>query len=320
MRKHIPYILLIWILSLSLLFSGCSILHGGDTGMNGPKRDFPEDIAITALCFHRFSTAMEPYYIMRPEEDGIHWYVSRDEEDPASGYMASNVITDASPAEAFSKALIDAGVLKWDGYSRSKPLPRGLLDGDNGFSLKLTLSDGSTLEARGSNIYPSNYSEIQALIYDTFEAHEDYSKYYPTSLPEEELKRIEIKIGSPYTSQYTPLYSVSLIESYKQWAVVLRDPRGEYLEAETIISAYAETEDPLPFDEYAGLLQKYDILAMNGTHDNWENQTNATFLQVFGFFEGDKMVEIHRTIDLDEYDGFIREFIGMTKTYYESVK
>ena len=70
--------------------------------------------------------------------------------------------------DAFFTSLAEAGVLTWDGFEKSKSLGKYVLDGDNGFEIKLLLSDGTTMHALGSNIYPAYYSEVSRLIFEQF--------------------------------------------------------------------------------------------------------------------------------------------------------
>lgn len=320
--KKLVIIFLILVLVLVPVLTGCGDKEGGDKPMTGKKREFPDDIAITSLKFQERSTAMLPYYIVRQEDDGYHWYVTTDDENLMNGNRPSNVVTDEAPVQELFRALLDAGILEWDGYNKSRSLGPGVRDGDSGFHLVLGLSDGSTLEAHGYNTYPDNYNEIEKIISEAFAPNQDYSEYYPTKMPEEQLASIDIKIGSPYESPASRMLKISLSAGWKQWAIVMKDPYGKYIDKEFTISAYDTTETPLPLEEFGQLLDKYDILSLNSVGRSPDNEDGDEYIQIFGYFEGDsqKLIDLHKSVKSEDYEDFIREFVDMTLAFYDTVK
>lgn len=285
-------------------------------------RAFPDDAQIVSFKWNHSGMAMEPYYILREEDDGWKWIISMDDENPEEGYHASIVVSDKADVEEFSRALIDAGILRWDGYYKSKSLGPYIQDGDDGFSLYLTLSDGSEMEAHGYNAFPKEYSEVSDIIYRYFSQHEDYSQYYPKQMPNAPLYRISIKMGSPYASQNDRFYRLELTPSWKQWIVELRDPHGDYLPEKTDIYEYGETEKELPLEDVKALLDKYDIISMNNETESWQWSEGMVYLDIWGYFdtEDDKMIELRQCVKEEDYADFIKEFIETSQNICKKMK
>lgn len=313
--------LLILISAVLLAFSGCGNSNGviadGKAGGKNIER-FADDAQIVAFKWNHSGSALEPYYIVKSEENGSRWLISIDGENPENAERVSNVLSDSSDLKAFSDALLAAGILKWDGFSMSRSLGKSVLDGDDGFSLEITFSDGNTLVANGYNAFPDNYSGITAIIRDTFKAHEDYSRYYPTVIPDDTaVDDLVIRIGSPFAPPNASgeQFKIELNESRKQWIVTLSDPKGRFLDKGTYISEYAEDTESLPFDKYTELLDRYGFFALNGQTEDFSSEKGDQYININGYFADGRCIEIRKTVNEDDYKAFITEFIEMTHKY-----
>lgn len=293
--------------------------NGGSTDMGR----FAKDATITYLKWNHRGTAMEPYYIVRTEDGGCRWLISYDEENPENGTRVSNMFTSEGDLKKFSDALIAAGIVKWDGFSKSSSLGDWILDGDDGFTLEIMFSDGNTMTASGYNSFPENYSEVVGIIMDTFRKHEDYSGYYPTELPADaEMTRISIKIGSPFalTNASGEKFNIELSTSWKKWIITLSDPRGRFLEKGTYINEYDDTEKSLHLEDYAKLLDKYGMFALNQQTEDYDFEKGDQYIDISGSFDNGKELMIRKNVTEEEYKDFITEFITMTYEYYNKMK
>ena len=149
---------------LLILCAGLISLLCGCGAAKNPAPDAPaqseqmetggEPMDITAFSFqHRASYADGCYlFELKRTDEGTHLYA---EEQFSNGRVADAMIDD-SALEQLGRLAGDCRIDRWDGFDETNKRVR---DG-TGFALNVTLADGSTISARGSNAFPGNYSEV----------------------------------------------------------------------------------------------------------------------------------------------------------------
>ncbi len=152
-----PYILIPILAAGLALLCACS-------GEKEPTQPEPagEPLAITSFSFsHSASIANDCYCVdLTLEEGGTHLYV----EELFSGGRVVDRMIEEPLLEQLGELAGTYHVDRWDGFHESDPY---ILDG-TGFTLNLTLADGSTVSAHGNNAFPEHYSEVFSAIRELY--------------------------------------------------------------------------------------------------------------------------------------------------------
>ena len=146
-------IILAAILGLALL-AGCAANNVTDAG--GAPMD------IKSFSFnHTASNAEECFrFELSKEENGVQLYAK---ELFINGRVAEETL-DATQFDRLCELAGELGVAKWDGFDKASK--RGS-DGST-FTMNITLGDGSTVSAHGSNRFPDNYSELYSAVREMY--------------------------------------------------------------------------------------------------------------------------------------------------------
>lgn len=146
-------ILLAMLLGLALL-AGCA--GNKETDMGG----IPMDIN-TFSFYHTASESGECFrFELSRAETGVCLYA---EELFLSGRIAEATVEEDLLAR-LGEIAGELGVAKWDGFDKTNK--RGS-DGST-FTLSITLADGSSVSAHGSNRFPDNYNELYSAVREMY--------------------------------------------------------------------------------------------------------------------------------------------------------
>lgn len=104
------------------------------------------------------------------------------------------------------------GVRGWDRFVGNSP--KDVLDGTS-FSFMCTMTDGTTIQASGSNNFPYNYRAVYDYLFtmlyrEKIQSTDFNSKYYSVTLPEHWVGEVEVTYDSDYTSFSIPLADSSV--------------------------------------------------------------------------------------------------------------
>ena len=117
-----------------------------------------EPLNITSFYFSHSASMMDDCYcfnITRGEE-GTHLYA----EELFSGGRMVDTIIDGTVLEQLGELSGTYHIDQWDGFDKSSG---SVMDGSS-FTLEITLADGGTVSAHGSNRFPAYYSEVSSVI------------------------------------------------------------------------------------------------------------------------------------------------------------
>ncbi len=150
-------ILLLLAASLALLLCGCGIMKKPvpETPPQPPQPETGgEPLELTAFSFSHSGSMANDCYTMEltREENGTHIYA----EELFSGGRIADVVLEEDLLTGLGELMGMYYVDRWDGFDKTNSMVR---DGE-GFSLSLTLADGRTVYAHGSNCFPKNYTEV----------------------------------------------------------------------------------------------------------------------------------------------------------------
>ena len=302
--------------------------------MSAKAAPLPDGIHVEGFKFTQQGTAMGPYYSVRktddgyecattlaevlwPEIDGEEYYPA--DKDPFDGYRASRVILSADDLAELERIVNDHGVYGWNGYDESYSPPAGVLDMDDSFTLKVLLSDGSIITAHGYNSEPEGFSPFALDVIAFFEAHQDYSAYYPTTLPDAQATSLAINIGDTFYTKVRTQYSIELNRSWGRWIINVSDPRGEILADQAEISDYGDVDGELPFDTFLSLIRKYDLESWNGT-ETIDSALGSEACEIRITFDNGQEYYVHTNVYPDNYEAFRNEVAHAIVDYYETVK
>ena len=262
---------------------------------------------IDALKFHREGSWMGPWYTIQKGDDG-YLCMSDAEESPVTEEELRRLASD----------LLSLDILSWDGFDESESNDPDLLDGDSSFVLKIHMSDGQTVSARGYNAEPENASEVFLLLQDFFEAHEGSSGEYVREFPDSEVTFLSISFAPPHANHLSRWYRLEFRRSTGRWSFLVRDPEGDFAEKGTDYGDYGDSDSELPFGTVLEILKKYHIAEWNGT-DAVDSSAEEEWQVTVTFENGDEF-RIDTTDHPEEYEAFRKECVQAIIDFSESVK
>lgn len=152
----------IYVLILMMILCGCR--------KKADLEQLPEEIPlqgetmeITLFSFTHTGMSAEECFLYSAEqtEDGIRIYT----EELFSGGLIVDTIVDEPVLEQLGEIVGKYRLDRWDGFDKSN---KHVVDGNN-FSLSVTLADGKTISAHGSNRFPDGYGDAKQEICELFE-------------------------------------------------------------------------------------------------------------------------------------------------------
>ena len=109
---------------------------------------------ISTMFLYRNGSMFYNSYNLSHWQDGYHVSVNDEDEQ----------LIDTEAVDALMKVIDEYDVASWDGFNESTDY---VFDGE-GFWLEITLTDGTSIQARGDNAFPDNYfpaiSEMQDIL------------------------------------------------------------------------------------------------------------------------------------------------------------
>lgn len=149
-------LIFLWILMIALC--GC-----GKKAEQGEIQAMGEPMEITSFSFTHTGMSTEQCFLYSAEqtEDGIRLYT----EELFSGGLIVDTIVDEPVLEQLGEIAGKYCLDRWDGFDKNN---KHVMDGNN-FSLSVTLADGKTISARGSNSFPDGYGDAKQEICELFE-------------------------------------------------------------------------------------------------------------------------------------------------------
>lgn len=188
--RSILVLAIIMLLSLTLL--SCCTKPKNDTDTPLQSIELSEGVHLTNLFISRQGSMREPYCIISAASDGVYLkmtYTYPLDLDENSYFSFASTIgedetaivlkVDIEELKSIEDLIEKYGVLGWNGFNESQTL-NGVLDADMHYSLFMTLSDGSTIDATGYNVYPRGMDDF---FYDIF-------LFINARIPEDEENRI----------------------------------------------------------------------------------------------------------------------------------
>lgn len=160
---------------LTLLLTACAPTPtpGGSAGSSGqpePVITKGEPLTITAFEFtHSGSIANDCYwYSIEETKEGVRF---QSEGLYSGGEIVDLVVDDDQILTQLGELAGTYQADRWNGFDQTNSM---VLDG-SGFSVRITLADGGTISARGSNSFPKGFgefhSELNDLVVQAFARH-----------------------------------------------------------------------------------------------------------------------------------------------------
>lgn len=160
--KDVRKIQLMYLLILMITLCGCG---KKEVLVQSPKETLKQEEAMEITLFSFTHTGMSTkecfLYSAEQTEAGIRLYT---EELFSGGVIVDRIVEEdilKKLGEIAGKYRLD----RWNGFDKSK---KQVKDG-NTFSLSITLADGNTISAHGSNRFPDGYSDAKQEICELFE-------------------------------------------------------------------------------------------------------------------------------------------------------
>ena len=143
---------------LPLMAAGLVLLCACGRKEPAPPEIGGEPLDITSFYFAHSASTMDDCYSLKVTrgDEGTHLCA---EELFSGGRIVDTIIDDTVP-EQLGELSGTYHLDQWDGVYQSTS---AVLDGSS-FPLEITLADGSTISAHGSNRFPAYYSEVASAI------------------------------------------------------------------------------------------------------------------------------------------------------------
>ena len=127
---------------------------------------------ITAFSFQHGASLADECYLFKLTRDGdsVRLYA---EELFSGGRIVDTMIED-DVLDQLGELMGTYHVDRWDGFDKNN---KHVMDGSS-FTLSVTLADGSTISAHGSNSFPENYSDVSSAILTLY--YELMEQYAPS--------------------------------------------------------------------------------------------------------------------------------------------
>lgn len=204
-RKKIKQMIFLWILMIFL----CGCRNKEEQGEIQAMRE-PMEIILFSFTHTGMSTEQCFLYSAEQTEDGIRLYT----EELFAGGLIVDTIVDEPVLEQLGEIAGKYRLDRWDGFDKNN---KHVMDGNN-FSLSVTLADGKTISAHGSNSFPEGYGDAKQEICELFEDLIDkYANQEPEiteSILETDTENTESQLGQ---------------ESYEQWYNTILDSNYELI-------------------------------------------------------------------------------------------
>ena len=303
--------------------------------------ELPEGTKLTGMYLNQQGMMKMPYYIMKSTESGTYMKITdlapddyemwKDAdtdslEQPAAyfGFVESVIdieyaslihLEDESLIRQLEELVEKYGVLAWDGFHESDSMP-GVLDSGNSYNLYLEFSDGTTVTVDGYNAAPKGFHDFYSETAKIFQNNSDYSRYLATDFSASPCTLMEVELREKEYSNVC--YQISLRANTNQWSVILTDPVGLMLEKGTDISDYKESETPLPFERFLGIMSKYDVESWN-QYDKTDSASGGKF-DITVYFEDGKEFRAHGNVYPEGFEEFKAEFVKEICDFYKEIQ
>ena len=166
-------IILLLIAGLALLLVGCGPTGQPDASpQQQPVEADGDPLDITALSFSHSASYTEGCYLIeiKGTDSGTHIRA----EELFGLQRVAEAVTEEDVLAQLGELTGKYHVERWDGFNASDSMVQ---DGSS-FSLDITLADGSTITARGSNSFPKHYSKIEDVLWALYD---DWMERYAMS-------------------------------------------------------------------------------------------------------------------------------------------
>ena len=248
--------------------------------------------------------------------DGSYYYLIEDGKFQYDDYYGIDnpMITSIDPEAMEKLELICSTISDWDGFSEAD---ENVLDGD-GFSLTVNYGDGRSVNAHGSNAYPTGYSEFAVSIEELLEPYADTAKQERlNSIIEAGINgNLEgfivtfVQNGSSGDDRYE-FFSYRRDDGSEYYEVNVQSESGEFIEQ----GQYSIDSDvPSGLIDYAGieaLLDKYEIIRWFGYDETAEDYNNSEWFQLCFWFDDGFQLDAMGTEKPEQYDEFRKELLTL---------
>ncbi len=244
-------------------------------------------------------------YTVKKEDDGKYYFTYESMLYDDFDEMKVEVDQQFMDYLSLSYELLELG--KWNGFDK---VAKNILDGD-GFSLNITLEDGNTVSAHGSNAYPKGYSQAIKSIDETFEplvtqlVRQEYDKIIAKGI-NSEISSILISFiqhGDSGRDSYHILVTKEGIRD-NNFDVQIKNLSGEnYKQGEYRYYQSVENKD-LRFDTVLDIIKECNVLHWVGFDETDPDYNNKEWFQISINFEDDLNISAMGTAHPENYDQF----------------
>ena len=195
---------------------------------------------------------------------------------------------------------------KWDGFDRTN---HEVMDG-SGFQLSATYSDGTVIEAEGSNSFPNGYRDFKDSLHEIFNPLIDaYANLYPKKVESKELTSILVNYSGNYSFNKF-IFALSLGDSGRKntFSVEIDDKTGEFY-PDGKFHLYGNVDD-VSMEPFQRIIEKYNIASWNGHDAAAPDYADCEYYQLHFDYASGEAVSASGTVYLDGYKEFRRDILS----------
>jgi len=286
-------------LMLLLLAAGCTSLK--------PAEPLPP-LAITEFTY-QYNGMREGYtYTARAAEGGTELEISL-----IFGDFQETLLVQEPVLEKLGEIAGNYRLDRWDGFDK---VDKRVLDGE-GFTLYMTLEDGTRIEAHGSNAFPQGYQDAKSEITALFEELiGTYSSFYPKTLESDELNSVYILFTGENGNKAKKFKVIARTQDDGRICLDVEINGYENLLSEEAYycNGYCEA---FPFEEVQAIVRKYDIPSWNGWQRTAEDYAQKEWFELEFSYANDEYISAAGTLYPEQYDAVHSELLALCVAFVQ---
>ncbi len=224
-----------------------------------------EPLDITPFSFLHSGSSADDCFLLELTREGLGTHLRA--EQLVSGGNIVDTLVGRDVLDQLGELAGTYHVDRWDGFDKTN---QHVMDGSS-FTLNLTLADGRTISARGSNRFPEHYSEVYAVIRALYQAQMEQP-------PECGAVTNQQDPNAPKAITSTEIVSLSTrffwqdadADEYSQGShyifMIEPDDHGGWLLSSAAPTQHSACVDESVLRRVQSLISAYDLVSLNGRY------------------------------------------------------
>lgn len=255
------------------------------------------------------------------QEEGKYYFCYETQEHEEYGTLEMELQPEV--VSQLKQIYLDQKIYEWEGFNK---VNMNVLDGD-GFFLKFSFADGKSMDAHGSNAYPSGYRDFVTAMEDLFDEH--VKELIQKGRDEIIAKGVKGDVnffmvnlkqqGDSGRDSYDFLICKQG-ERDTNFDVKIEEKEGGYFGGGEKRYYMEVPDEAIDFAGITALLEKYEVLKWYGWEETAPDYSNCEWFQISFYFEEEGRIEAFGTAKPEHYEEFRDEFLQLMAKIVENAK